>query len=169
MQTTDQIIANEARRQELRIGIAGLEGQVNATASAVQRLNSVNSDAVIALQEKREELAALEAGAGPGVTSDFGRKSAITQMIEAEREAAKGAAIDFVKANPDCSEDDAALAWDAAAIDAHPEFPHVIQGGAVMLALYRAKLAGADIIHDATWESQRAWVLATSKAVIMGM
>jgi hypothetical protein len=169
MATTQDILANEARKQELRISIAQDVGRMDATSSVMARLVSVNSDAQITLDEKRAELAALEAGGGQGVTDSYGPKSAITQLIEAEREAAKSAAIDYVKANVECTETDAAQAWDAAALAAHPEFPHVIQSGAIMVILYRANMVKGTIISDDTWEAQRAWVLATDKAAIMAM
>jgi hypothetical protein len=144
---------------------------MDATASVMSRLVSVNNDAQITLDEKRAELASLEAGGGLGVTDSYGPKSQITQLIEAEREAAKSAAIDYVKANPECTEDAAAQAWDDAALAAHPDFAHVIQGGAVMIALYRANMLKTNPpkLPDDTWESQRAWVLATDKAEIMNM
>lgn len=169
IQTIQVALANEARRQEVRQKIATLTGAANATASVVQRLNSINSDTLVELEAKRAELAALEAGAGPGVTADYGPKSTITQLIEMEREAAKSAAIDFVKANPDCVEWDADQAWDDAALASHPDFPHVIQPGAVMLTLYRTNMAAAGIIAENTWVAQRAWVLMTDKAKIMAM
>lgn len=159
-------IANQARREELRISIARLVGSIDATASASQRLNSLNSDAQMILAGKQTELAALEAGAGPGVTADFGPKSGITQMIETERFAAKDAVVDYVKANPECSEEDAAEQWKAAALASHPGFPLVLQDGLVMSALYRSNLLKAGLIVEDTWAAHRQWILANAKAVI---
>ena len=159
-------LANESRRQELKQKIAGLQGSMNATASIVQRLNSVNNDDGIALRSAREELEALEAGAGPGVTADYGPKSSVTQLVEAERFAAKDAAIDYIKANPECTEDEAAQAWNDAALASHPNFPLVIQDGKVMSMLYRLNLVKAGLIPDNSWESHRAFVLNTSKMVV---
>lgn len=172
MATTEEIqtaLANEARRQELRAKIANLQGSIDATSSVVQRLNSVNSDAQVSLSDAQSQLATLEAGAGPGVTADYGPKSVITQLVESEREAAKSAAIDYVKANQTCAEADAAKAWDDAALASHTDFTMVIQTGAVMLPLYRANMAKAAVIPDSTWESQRTWVINTDKAAIMAM
>jgi hypothetical protein len=162
-------LANEARRQELRQKIAGLQGSMNATASLVQRLNSVNSDAQISLGAAQDELAALEAGAGPGITADYGPKSIITQLVESERFAAKSAAIDFIKANPECSEDDAANAWNAAALASHPDFPLVIQDALTLSKLYKANLVKANLIPDDTWESYRTFIVNTDKTVIETM
>jgi TolA-binding protein len=169
--TTDiqTVFANEARRQELRQKIAGLQGSINATASAVQKLNSVNSDSQISLTEAQSELVALELGAGPGVTADFGPKSIITQMVETERFAAKDATIDYVKANPTCTEADASAAWNAAALASHPDFGKVIQDGMVMSALYRANMLKGGVISEDTWEAHRAFILNTDKAVIETM
>lgn len=158
--------ANEARRQELRQKAAALRGAVDATASAIQRLNSVNSDTQISLAAALEELTALEAGAGPGITADYGPKSIITQLVESERFAAKSATIDFVKTNPECTEDEAAQAWNEAALASHPEFRHVIQDGLVMSALYRANLVKGGKIPDTTWESHRAFILNTVKSTL---
>lgn len=170
MFTDDQRnFANEARRGELRIKAAGLKSTMDATSSIAQRLNSMNSDTLVALQAVQSELAALEAGAGPGITADYGPKSIITQMVESERFAAKDAVIDYVKANPDCTEEDAAQAWDAAAIASHPDFPQVIQGALVMSALYRANLLRARIITEDTWAAHRTFIINTAKSTIESM
>jgi hypothetical protein len=172
MTTTADIqvaLANEARRQEKRLKIAALQGAMNATASAVQKLNSVNSDAQIMLGEAQAELAALEAGAGPGITADFGPKSVVTQLVESERFAAKDAVIAFVKANPECTEEDAAAQWDTAALASHPEFPLVIQDARAMSKLYRSHLLAGGLITDDSWEAQRQWILTTSTDVIQAL
>lgn len=162
-------LANEARRQELKQKVARLTGSINATASIVQRLNSVNSDDRIALDSARDELAALEVGAGPGVTADYGPKSIVTQLVETERFAAKSASIDFIKDNPECTEEEVDAVWSAAALESHPEFPFVIQNGLVMSALYRANLLSAGLIPENTWEAHRTFILNTPKATIETM
>jgi hypothetical protein len=159
-------LANEARRQEKRLKIASLQGAMNATASAIQKLNSVNNDAQIMLSEAQAELAALEAGAGPGITADYGPKSIITQLVESERCGAKDAVIDFVKANPECTEEEAAEQWKIAALASHPDFPLVIQDALAMSKLYRMNLLAAGLITENTWEAQRQWILVTSMDVI---
>jgi hypothetical protein len=171
MATTDvqTALANEARLQGLRQKIANLKGAVDATAGAVQRLNSINSDSLIALQAAQAELSALETDSGPGVTADFGPKSIITQLVEAERFAAKDAAIDYVKANPTCTEDEAAQAWNAAALASHTDFAFVIQDAIIMSKVYRANLLKANLIPDDTWESYRTFIVNTDKSVIESM
>lgn len=76
-QATATILANEARKTQLRTAIAELTGRLNSTASAIGILSSQSTDAQRALQTKAAELAALEAGAGPGITDDFGFRADI--------------------------------------------------------------------------------------------
>jgi hypothetical protein len=170
MATTTEIqeaLANEARLQAARLKKSNLQGQIDATASAVQKLNSVNSDAQIALTEVQAMITSLESGSGAGITADFGPKSTVTQLVETERFAAKAAAVDFVKANPDCSEEQARDAWNAAALASHPDFPQVIQEGLVMSALYRANLLKAGLIREDSWEAHRQWILVTNRSAIL--
>lgn len=170
MATTQEIqtaLANEARRQELKQKAAKEQGSVDATASLIQRLSMLNNDAQIALSNTRAELTALEQGAGPGVTADYGPKSTVSQLLETERFAAKEAVVDYVKANPECTEADANVAWETAAVATHPAFPLVLQPGLVFSALYRANLRAAGLIMEDSWEAHRQWILNTPKAVIL--
>lgn len=171
MPTYDDVqkaLANEARKSAERQKIANFKGVMDTVSSLAEQLATLNNDTLLQMEESRKTLAALEAGAGPGITDDYGPKSAVTQMIEAERWAAKDAAIDFIQANPECAEADVVQAWETAALASHPAFTSVIQPGAVMLLLYRANMLEAKLIPDNTWESQRAWLLAHDKATIMG-
>lgn len=161
------ILANEARKQELRIKLARLRGSMDATSSVMSRLSSLNNDAALQVSEAQEQLSAIELGAGPGITDSFGSKSTVTRLLETEREAAKSACVDFVKANPGCSEVEAANAWDVAALASHPDVPCVLQPGMAMGTLYRLNLVAGNFISENTWEAQRAWVLSTPKDVIM--
>jgi len=162
-------LANEARRGELKQKVAKLTGQAEATASLGQRITTINNDTLIQLDNARAELAALEAGAGPGVTADYGQKSIISQLLETERFAAKEAVIDYVKANPECSEDDADGVWEEAALASHPQFPLVLQDGLVFSALYRANLLAGGYIAENSWAAHRQFVLNTPKDVLVKM
>lgn len=169
--TTDiqTALANDARRSELRQKIASLRGGVDATASLLQRISSLNTDQQLQLQDAVNTLASFEAGAGPGVTDDFGPKSSVTQMIEAERYAGMAAVITFIKSNPSCTVDDAAPQWSAAALASHPTFPLLIQDGHVMATLYQANLVSAGAITENSWAAFRDWVAATPTDTIMAM
>ena len=96
-----------------------------------------------------------------------GQYSSIDQALRSERFAGKAASVDFIKANPTCTEIEAVAAWDVAG-KAATGLPVLLQNTENLAIMYRANLARAGMIPDATWESQRAWIVATDKAVIMG-
>lgn len=98
--------------------------------------------------------------------STFGEFSSIDQLLRAERFAGKAGCIDFVKANPTCKEKDAIEAWSAAAIAA-TKLPAPIQDAAILGKLYRSSLAQKGLIPEATWEAQRAWIVAQDKTAIL--
>jgi hypothetical protein len=162
-------LANEARRGELRQQCASFQGTADALSSLIKNINSMLIDAQSQLAHSKDTLSAFEAGAGPGVTDDYGPKSKVTQMVEAEREAAKTAVVDFVKANPQCSEDDAAVIWNHAALASHPNFPLVLQDAHTFASLYRANLIAVGQIKGDSWEEQRDWIVATPKDTILAM
>lgn len=173
MTTTSDIqtvFANEARRTGLKTKLAGLQGAMDATASVVSRLSMLNNDTAIQFSAAQAELTALEADAGPGITADFGPKSIVTQFLESEREAAKIAAISYIKANPNCSETDAAAAWDAAATAHNVSTINMPTcSGLAMGKLYALNLCSQGLTTDATWESFRAWVIVTPTADILAV
>jgi ankyrin repeat protein len=163
-------LTNEARRTELKTKLAGLQGAMDATASVVSRLSMLNNDTAIQFNAAQAELAALEVGAGPGITADFGPKSVITQFLETEREVAKAACVAYIKANPSCTESAAATAWDqAAAANNASTINMSVQSGLAMGRLYARNLAAQGLAPDSTWGSFRAWVIATPTDVIMAV
>jgi hypothetical protein len=97
----------------------------------------------------------------------IGVYSSVDQLLRLERFAGKSASVDFIKGNPTCTEAEAEDSWTAAALAA-TGLPALVVPVASYAALYRANLAKAGLTPDATWESQRAWIVATDKTVIMG-
>jgi hypothetical protein len=91
-------LANEARRVELKTATANLEGQVAAIASQSQILAQQAGDISRRLQTKKAELAALEAGAGPGITEDFGAREDILAAFIAQAEQAGTITADMAQA-----------------------------------------------------------------------
>lgn len=162
-----EVLSNEARRQELRLRISSLQGSVNAINQLVSRELNETTEKSIQINTARAALVLLETGAGVGITADFGPKSIVTQLLENERMVAKAAVIDFIKANANCTELEASNAWDLAAAASHASVPLPLQNGAAMGMLYRQNLFAALLIPASTWEAQRAWIIATPKAVIM--
>ena len=81
---TATALANEARRQTVKQAIAGLQARVDNASSLIGVINSTISDAQTTLTSKQQELAAIEAGAGPGVSGDWGsRVDFVTAFIAA--------------------------------------------------------------------------------------
>jgi hypothetical protein len=97
----------------------------------------------------------------------FGAYSSIDQVLRTERFAGKSACVDFVKANPACTEAEAVAAWSIAGMAA-TGLPVLLQDPEALGQVYRANLLAAHLVPDATWESQRSWLNATSKEIIMG-
>jgi len=93
--------------------------------------------------------------------------SSIDMLLREERFAGKGASVDFIKTNPACTEADAEAAWSKAA-KAATGLPALLVPVPSYAWLYRANLGRAGMIPEATWEAQRAWIIATDRAVIMG-
>lgn len=96
-----------------------------------------------------------------------GSYSSVDQLLRAERFAGKESSVDFVKASPTCSEAEASAAWTAAGISA-TGLQVLLVPAETYGAVYRQNLHAMGLIPDTTWESQRTWIVATDKTVIMG-
>lgn len=73
--TTQTALANEARRIELKQKVAKMQGLVEAQASLATLLSVNCGDSSRRLQAAQNELTALEAGAGPGISDIYGAKA----------------------------------------------------------------------------------------------
>jgi hypothetical protein len=162
--TTQNALANESRMQALRIKIAKLQGGMDASSLAMDKLSMINSDAAIQLTSLQQQLVTLESGSGPGISSNYGLKGTVTQMLEAERVAGLSAVIDLVVATPSTVRADAITAWNTAALASHPTVITVIQDGAPMLAYFSAAQFAAGIITADSFQKLRDWLIATPKA-----
>lgn len=72
---TQIALANEARRIELKQKVAKLQGLAEAQSQFATLASTSCGDSGRRLQAALNELTALEAGAGPGLTDDFGLKA----------------------------------------------------------------------------------------------
>jgi hypothetical protein len=167
MSEVHTILANEARKTEIRQKIARFRGVLETTSSVINKLSSVNDDTTISLNRAIDELAALEMGSGPGVTDTYGPKSKLTLLLDRERLAAKEAVYELVQKNPKCTEAEAVMAWDRAAISTHKDlFEYPLQSGSVFLRVYRTLLVKMAQIREDSWEAQRQWLAKTPRAKI---
>jgi hypothetical protein len=162
-------LANERRYQELKRKEGRLLGQIDAAGQVSSAADNVSRSAAESLRGLRDEITALEQGAGPGLAEDFGPYSTVEQAMRTERFTGKGACIDFVKANPECTEADAVQAYTTAALAARPsERQYLLQSVEGLLHEYRLNALGLGLILEDTWEEFRAYIVATSKDTLMG-
>lgn len=85
---TMAILANEARRRELQQKVARLQGTLEHGATLATMISASNGDTQRMLTQAQGELAALESGAGPGITDDFGYKADILAAFITQAEQA---------------------------------------------------------------------------------
>lgn len=134
--------------------------------AAFNQLAALQATAYSSMGAANNELLAV-ATASPVALPNVGEYSQIDTLLRAERFAGKSAAIDYIKANPTCTEGDAEGAWEAAALVV-TGLPALIVPVGNYSFLYKANLVKAGLIQSPTWEAQRDWIIATDKTVIMG-
>jgi hypothetical protein len=82
-----------------------------ALGSAAQVISSLSQDTSRQYTTAAQELSALQIGVGPGITSDYGIKSILTQRAEAERLVGISGLIDAIKDTPTLDPAAAQAAW----------------------------------------------------------
>jgi ATP-dependent protease HslVU (ClpYQ) peptidase subunit len=87
-QATATSLANEARQKAVKQAIAGLQGRIANASSLMAPLSDTLMDAQRQLSGKQIELSSLEAGAGPGVTDDWGDRETFVRAYLAKCQAA---------------------------------------------------------------------------------
>lgn len=167
--TAMNALANEARRQELKTKEANLQGNADALASLAALLSQTLGDVQRRLVSVRAERAAQEAGAGPGITGAFGLRTDVDNFATEERTVGQAAAIDFIKANPDCPAEDAIGAWVAGVAAWLPEGALPTHSPAGLLALYTQVLLAGGRIPEGTWDHFRAFVAVTPRETLLGL
>ena len=128
--------------------------------AAAQSAQQAVYEAQVVLTQAQADLAAQV------VAGQAGAYSSVDLMLQKERAAGKSAVIDFIKANPTCTEDQAVAAWTPAALAA-TGLPTPIVPPGNYLDLFTADLLSQGLIPDQTFASLVAWVVATPKATIM--
>lgn len=169
-ENTAKYLANEARKQIAKLNVATLKGRVDGIETFMRAMDTGRTAAYRDMLDAQEELARLELGNGPGITDDFGTYSSTDQALQNERFAGKAAAVEFIKANPTCTEQEACAAYIQAALDSRPAGRKwLLQAPDALRQEYSANLVAYGLIPDASWESWRAWILATPTEVILGL
>lgn len=171
MATDQQVLAAEAKVRDARMkaaSTAAIKGTskhfMDGLVGLMSQFQAFQAEAEAGDLQAKADLAALQ---DVSALDAYGAYSSVDQLLRLERFAGKGAAVDFIKAHPECTEAEAEGAWEVAALAA-TALPALIVPVASYSALYRVNLVKAGLTTAATWEAQRAWIVATDKATIMG-
>ena len=162
-----EAVAKERILRDAQIAEAKSLGSLRALEGRLADLSQAAAEAASTYFAKKKAREDAEAITGSVVTDGFGPYSSIDTLLRKERFAGKGASIDFIKANPECLEEEAEAAWTTAALAA-TGLPALVVQVRSYSALYRENLVKAGLIDEPTYEAQRAWIIATPKEVIMG-
>lgn len=169
-QTTADALAREARLQAVRLRESRSGGKIEAIGACITDLSGMMTDEKRILLAAQQEREALESGAGAGLSGDFGPYSVLEQEARTERNAGKGAVIDAAKANPELTLDEACATYKAAALAARSsDRQYVLFDPAALFQLYAINAKAAGYTPDVSWESFRAFVVATDKAALLTM
>lgn len=141
--------------------LANLNGQKEALAMAKGLVDGVAASLALGQIEASQKIAGvvaqLQGVAGYRVTSDT------DERLLAERLAGQSAAIDYIKANPECTVEDAIAAWVVAAKTVRPDRTLLLQDPAGILEEYQGNMGMG------SWEEFRAAVVETEKSVLMNL
>lgn len=159
----NELRARDARRQELRVAEAELKGRLNAQSEQAQAISSANAATRAALKIKSEELAALEVGDAPGITTEFRPVSLVDNRANTERTVGQTAVALAVKADPAITLEAAMALWTANATAYRESIGRTTptQNPEGCLEEYLLDMTAAGNIPEPTWEAFRAWIYAT--------
>lgn len=97
--TVQEMNAVEVMRRELRVRIARIRGQLDASAAASKFFARINQDTQVQRTEAEAELAALDASGAPGVLDGWGEFCQIDKEAKAERLAGANSGLDWLAAH----------------------------------------------------------------------
>ena len=91
-----------------------------------------------------------------GVLDFFCHRSGLEDALRDERARGKAAAVDFVRAPPDCTVGQALEAWQNAT-------PNGCRDPAALMTYYQEKLLAAGVIREDTCLAHRAWIVGAPR------
>ncbi|ADO68695.1 hypothetical protein [Stigmatella aurantiaca] len=92
--------AVEAKKRELRVRVARIRGQLDASAAATKFFARVNQDTQIQKEEAEAELRALEESGSSGITDGWGEFTAVDGIAKGERRAGALKGYGWLVLNP---------------------------------------------------------------------
>jgi hypothetical protein len=157
----------EAAKRDAEKKLEKAQAKVNITAEVAAFVAAANSKARTELQSAQQALGAITE---QGLTDNIGPYSTLEQAMRAERFAGKNGAVEFVKANPECSEAEAIAAYEAAAITARPaDRQYLVLSAASLLLEYRRNAVALGATQEDTWEDFRTFLVATPLETLINM
>lgn len=162
----------ESRLRVAQINVAGARQHYSTLTTVKTKVDQLSLDLaalqVAASQAQTQAEADHDAAVlgNPSVLPALTIASTVDDLLRKERFAGKAASVDFIKANPACTEAEAEAAWSTAALLATGRPALVVPVGNYA-SLYRENLLALGLVADLTHEAQRAWIIATPTAVIM--
>ena len=106
---------------------------------------------------------AVAAGIQQGTVGSI---SSVSSLLLAERNAGIQGAAEFIKANPEGTQEQVIEAWTTSA-KAATNLPALLQDPNVLFMLYATNLQQMGAITDTTWASVLNWIIATPLEVIL--
>jgi hypothetical protein len=162
-------LAAEVRKTDAQKAFLRAQERYDAVNELYKLLVIRQADAKRGLDTATTDLTTATTSA-PGLTDDFGQFSSVDQALRTERFAGKSAVIDYIKAFPNCTIEEAAAAYSEAALATRPEGQKVLlQNPQALFGFYASTAKTMAIIPDASWESFRAMVYNLAKEMLMGM
>ena len=167
MDIMQNAVAKERLLRDAEIKKARARGRLNAFEDSIAALATMLTTAQSAFNAARIDLDSVQGDTGSVVTDGFGPYSIVDTLLRQERFAGKSAAVDFIKANPTCTEEEAEETWAVAAKLATGRDTLMVPVHRYSV-LYQENLFAAGYTTEASYETQRAWIIATPKETIMG-
>jgi hypothetical protein len=160
------INAAEARKRDLRLEIARIKGQLDASAALSRAAAEVNSATLVKKSSLEQELARLEAaGATPGSSDDWGKYSTVEMSAQDERYYAKDKGYDWLVFNPLATFEETAAEFEKYMLEQRTAFgrPWLLQRGDGLIREWQANAAARGLIVEQSWPIFRDWLLAIGK------
>lgn len=161
----DELNANEARKRELRVKLARVKGQLDASASASKFFARINQDTQIQRDELERELVAMEEGGAAGVLDAWGRLSTFESAARKERRGAKERCYGWLAANPAAEQQACAAELGRLMLEQRTAAgrPWLLQDPLGLLSEWQANAHAAGLIAENTWLAFRTWLLGVGR------
>jgi hypothetical protein len=153
--------AVEAMKRELRVSVARIRGQLDASATLMRFLARVNQDTQVQKEEAEAKLRALEESGSSGITDGWGEFTAVDWIAKGERRAGAIKGYGWLVLNPqgEVAEFVAAVETGLQEHATADGRPVPLQRGAQLVALWVRCVYEAKKSEAPSWEAFRTALL----------